>query len=328
MLNRKYFPSKNFLIALAIAIAVIVVTIIFNYWKPSVTKYTNDNLVASASSSAMSIDSDNDGLPDWKENLYGTNPHKADTDDDGTNDADEIAQNRDPLKANTAPKGQEPNDKIDPAIIEKNQKAVEEYQKLNDIDRFSQDLASNIIAAQPTGGSMDQNTINSIVSKSINELPQKNFTGITKLSDLILQKTDKTNLKKNVLEYAKAFALETVKLFPLLQTDLNAINSHISSPSTSTKSEMLKITSKYQAIVDNLIKMPVPVVIGYYDVNYHLRIINDLEIIIAVEKDIANSGRDSLSIFSDLATYNSITTDLFSTLNTVDGILQISYIEG
>jgi Bacterial TSP3 repeat len=41
-------------------------------------------------------DSDGDGLPDWQEELYGSDPKKADTDGDGTNDGDEIKLDRDP----------------------------------------------------------------------------------------------------------------------------------------------------------------------------------------------------------------------------------------
>lgn len=43
-------------------------------------------------------DTDNDGLADWEEVLYGTDPHKADTDDDGMSDTDEIKKGRDPLE--------------------------------------------------------------------------------------------------------------------------------------------------------------------------------------------------------------------------------------
>jgi len=323
MINKKYLPSKKFLIALSIAIVIITITIVLSYWKPGTTKYKNLISDANASSSVMNTDSDGDGLPDWKENLYGTDPHKADTDGDGTSDFDEIAQNRDPLKPNTAPKGQEPNDKIDPAIIEKSQKIVEEYKKLNETDKFSRDLFSNIIASQPTSGSMDQNTINSILVKALEEMPQKNYTGITKDTDLNLLKTDSTNLNKNMTDYINNFYKETQKLKPILGTDINIINSYILNSSTSTRLEMLKLTDKYQTIVNNLIKMPVPVAIGYYDINYHLTVINDLEIIIAVDKDIVNSDPDSLGIFPNLSIYKNVTENLFSTLSTIDSILKI-----
>jgi len=325
MIDRKYLPSKKFVTALSIAVAIILLAIIFNYWKPNTTKYKNTNLItdANASSSVMNLDSDNDGLPDWKEGLYGTNPKVIDTDGDGTSDFDEIAINRDPLKANTAQKDQEPNDKIDPAIIEENLKALEEYEKLSETDKFSRDLMSNIIASQPVNGSMDQETVDSIIAKALDEIPQKNYTGITKATNLNLIQTDNSNLTKNMTEYSKAFSTETGKLIPLIGADLNIINTYIADGSTSTKLLMVKLTNTYQAIINNLIKMPVPVAIGYYDVNYHLRVINDLEKIIAIDKDVVNSSKDSLGIFSNLSLYKDASTDLYKTLTTVDSILKI-----
>lgn len=48
---------------------------------------------------AVSKDSDGDGLKDWEESVWRTDPRKADSDGDGTPDGEEVAQNRDPAKA-------------------------------------------------------------------------------------------------------------------------------------------------------------------------------------------------------------------------------------
>lgn len=47
----------------------------------------------------LSQDTDKDGLKDWEEAIYHTDPNNPDTDGDGTKDGDEIAMSRDPLKA-------------------------------------------------------------------------------------------------------------------------------------------------------------------------------------------------------------------------------------
>jgi hypothetical protein len=324
MINKKYLPSKKFLVALSIAIVIILIAILLNYWKPSTTSYKNDNLSSvDASSSAMDVDSDGDGLPDWKENLYGTDPHKADTDGDGTSDLDEILADRDPLKANTAPKGQEPNDKIDTTTVEQNKAVVAEYEKLNDTEKFSRDLISNIIASQPANGPMSTDTINSLVSQSISELPQKTYTGSTVLSDLTLQPTDSTNLIKNMTAYRNSYYSVTQKLAAFLGTDIGIMSAYNSENNASTKSNAIKIINKYQDVVNNLIKIPVPVAIGYYDVSYHLTMINDLEKIIAVDKDMMNAS-DDLNIISDLSVENATLDDLVSMLKNVDTILKIS----
>jgi hypothetical protein len=46
---------------------------------------------------AFELDSDNDGLRDWEESLWGTDKDNPDTDGDGTSDGDEVARGRDPL---------------------------------------------------------------------------------------------------------------------------------------------------------------------------------------------------------------------------------------
>jgi len=48
-------------------------------------------------------DADEDGVPDWKELLWGTDPYNPDTDGDGISDGDEIAANVNPLKAGSEP---------------------------------------------------------------------------------------------------------------------------------------------------------------------------------------------------------------------------------
>lgn len=60
------------------------------------TQATPDNIAE--------YDTDQDGIPDWKEALLGTDPQKADSDDDGLSDNEELLQNADPLVFGTEPK--------------------------------------------------------------------------------------------------------------------------------------------------------------------------------------------------------------------------------
>ncbi len=60
-----------------------------------------ENKIAATDNNAwktLSQDSDNDGLQDWEELLWKTNPKNPDTDGDGTADNDEILAKRDPRK--------------------------------------------------------------------------------------------------------------------------------------------------------------------------------------------------------------------------------------
>lgn len=81
----------------------------------------------------LNQDSDSDGLKDWEEQIYGTDPQKTDTDGDKTSDGEEIKLNRDPLKP--GPKDQLPQ----PVALQKEieRKAADNLtQKLT--DRFEE----------------------------------------------------------------------------------------------------------------------------------------------------------------------------------------------
>jgi len=328
MINRKYLPSKKFLMALYIAIAFILIAIIFNYLEPIVIKYLVSHPIADTTGVTVvvniDLDSDNDGLVDWKENLYGTNPKLADTDGDGTNDVEEIALNRDPLKANTAPKGQEPNDKIDPAKIEESQRAIEEYQSLNATEKMSRDLMSDIFANQQISGAMDQQTIDSIVQKSIQDMPVKEYSGITKESDLNLIDVNEKTFNKDLAVYTKSYYNETESYRKVAGKDLNIINNYIST-GNDVRTDMKQITLKYQTIINNLIEAPLPSLPDSSGTIAHLTLINDLEKLIQVDNDIINTNiKDMATIFSDLSVYNSTTKELLLALQVMDSMLKIN----
>ncbi len=74
---------------------------------PSVTR-----LAMSTSTNITDRDSDADGLPDWEEHLYGSDPFTFDSDGDGTPDGEEVKEGRDPAKKNTNSRGDTPNDSL------------------------------------------------------------------------------------------------------------------------------------------------------------------------------------------------------------------------
>ena len=91
-------------------------------------------------------DSDGDGLKDWEEALYGTNPQKADTDGDGTPDGEEIRLGRDPLK-----KG--PNDKLQQPTVAAGQGTTDQTQ---DTGNLTYNLTKSILESGVLGA-IDQN---------------------------------------------------------------------------------------------------------------------------------------------------------------------------
>lgn len=101
--------------------------------------------------SLFDVDSDQDGLPDWEESLWGTDKDKADTDDDGMNDPEEIAAKRDPRVPG-------PNDPLTEQATPIYARADE---KLNTTEKFNKEYIEGLLELK------DQNIIN---STSINNL--------------------------------------------------------------------------------------------------------------------------------------------------------------
>ena len=97
----------------------------------SVTNLNKDTKIAL--NNITRRDNDNDGLKDWEEGLWRTDPNNPDTDGDGTNDGDEARDGRNPLTAG-------PDDYLaDNDFIEKtNSDFLDESQTKT--DKFAQNL--------------------------------------------------------------------------------------------------------------------------------------------------------------------------------------------
>lgn len=113
-MNFSTLPHKNLYISGAIAVIIIAIGAIVQYNPTLFSREHNVNVITQeesvASSTIISRDTDGDGLHDWEEQLYGTDPRNTDTDGDKTSDGEEVRLERNPIRANTAKGDSEPND--------------------------------------------------------------------------------------------------------------------------------------------------------------------------------------------------------------------------
>jgi len=82
------------LIVGSVCVVLILATGLLSFWE-SGKEYKKDSDLLATGSQQYS-DRDQDGLADWEEILWRTNPEDEDTDDDGTSDGEEVLQNRNP----------------------------------------------------------------------------------------------------------------------------------------------------------------------------------------------------------------------------------------
>lgn len=289
-------PSKKILIAIALLIVFIGALAWYGY-KGSNTDYTdtsNQNLLAIASSSpdnsASQIDSDHDGLPDWEEALYGTDPHNPDTDGDGTSDGAEVALGRNPLV-----KG--PNDflasKNNPVAT--SSATVKENLTLTDTfarDFFTQYMNTQQSGTQITPANADQFASDYLKTSTLPDISAKQYT----LADLSLTDSGRANISN----YKDSIAAIFAKYWPSGKTNEIAIMQQaFTNNDTGALAGLTPIISGYQSALKNMVTLPVPKLAT----SLHLNVLNTLSTYIQTLKMVQSSYTDPLSGLVALNSY-------------------------
>ncbi|NTU67226.1 MAG: hypothetical protein HGB08_04900 [Candidatus Moranbacteria bacterium] len=134
-------------------------------------------------------DSDQDGLSDQEEKLYGTDPAKSDTDGDGYSDGAEVKSGYDPLKP-------APGDKITygTASLSQNSAAGAEAERPN----LTKAVASKIVEISNSTDAEDQN----MTIEELKSMVEESMTASGKISDDALPQVDPKDLKIKKQNYS------------------------------------------------------------------------------------------------------------------------------
>ncbi len=141
--------KRVFIISSVVFICVACIWLAYKYKKAGeIVDYEANPSVAAAlvlvGNNLSEADSDKDGLKDWEESLWGTDPHNPDTDGDGTPDGTEAQLKRNPLV-----KG--PNDSLDQYPMGT---TATSNQRLTQSDLLSQELFARYSEAKAQNGTL------------------------------------------------------------------------------------------------------------------------------------------------------------------------------
>lgn len=299
----KYLPSKRFtLILISIVIAL---GIIYSFSLLNKNQKTDPQLLLNAEAKAkvqefMALDSDSDGLKDWEEALWKTDPQKSDTDNDGTNDANEIKLNRDPLKQNINPSNQEPSDKIDPTIIANEKKIEEEYKNLTVTERISRELFAQYIATKKIGQDLTETDMINILNNTLIDLPEVSFQNHNENELTIIDSSDNETLKK----YANNVGKIIITNLKVPTEDIESIINDLSLVESDERIqiEAEKIFQRFTPLIENnkriiqgLLQTDTPKIL----VKEHLNTINSFEKIYT-DLDLIQKSAKDLVLFAPL----------------------------
>ena len=237
-----YLPSKKFIIiAVSIFVFLGIVFFLINLIegrKEIFQQKANIKVEKVTLGDIIESDSDNDGLKDWEEALWGTDPNNPDTDGNGITDDVEIKQKRDALQLNA------------------DYNPETEKKDLNETELFAREFFTTIVALQQSGSLNEENlksVFDSLPSFTENFSQQKIYT----LSDLIISNDES---KQIIIDYTKKI-VEILTKYPYPNKEDNAIfilNDFIKNGDTKKLEELNPIIQTYKNIVTDLLNTKTP----------------------------------------------------------------------
>ena len=232
----------------------------------------------------MNKDSDSDGILDWEESLWGTDPTKKET-TEGIPDQVAI----DKIKAEQGM--EEGNSSLNDATL---QNAV----NLTRTDQFSRELFATIAAASQNGA-MDQATIDALSITLAEKIQNPNVRKIFLTSDIKISKNDDADAVKiygNALNnIQKIYTLDYTALDVLQKFSADENNVDVS-----VLSKLDPIIAQTNKVINTALKTSVPKSLA----DLHLKVINSLERLVENLIDIKLYNTDAIVSFGAIFQYN------------------------
>ncbi|MDE1966418.1 MAG: hypothetical protein KGI41_04230 [Patescibacteria group bacterium] len=292
---------------LAIVAAAGLIFLAYAYGKPPAA--SAPVVVNAASTNALlatlaSKDSDGDGLPDWEEALYGTDPHKVDTFGYGMTDAEAVA------KGLIVPKVLQQATSTDlsasiPSGLPANNSLT---------DQFGKALFAQYLQAAPNGTQLSQADMNTFLTGALGALnaatPEQDSYAASQMK---VQGTGPDALRQYAADAEAAFGANTVSAN---QSELAYFRDALQQNDPASLTKVAEIGAAYTKIAAALAKMPVPSELE----QYHLALVNAFARLGTATSDMALIGTDPLRSALGVSRYQA---DSLLMLNALSSIAQV-----
>jgi hypothetical protein len=260
---------------------------------------SSGNLTPEQAEAALK-DTDGDGLKDWEENLWGTDPTKSDTDGDGISDIDEVANL-------IALKNKEETDTTDGAGDGNDN----EWQSDGTLTEKSSLLALEVYTDKDTIDDSDIDVISSFIKPDIDKLTQipNNYT----LNDM---NTSPDNSPARLAAYGNTIIDTVVKYTSKNKVDeLAIIEKAMGSGDSASLEDLDSVLDLYRQALQDLETTEVPSSIA----TYHLSLLNEtwkaMHYLEGAKKVISDPVAGTISIEKYVETWRAMNND-FAFINT------------
>lgn len=304
-------PSKKFAATIGASVLVVGLVVGAYYLAPTLqkkpvqaTSQDNAQLIASRAlmEAAAEKDSDGDGLKDWEEALWHSDPHNRDSDGDGTEDSAEVEEGRDPTKRG-------PNDKVDktksPGIVSETDHASSTYSLT---DAVAKDLFATYMNAKATGQALDPDSQSQLISSvmSRHRLPSaaKQYTNTD------IKTVPSTN--ESIRKYENDLAA-TLLRYPASETELSVLSRALQTNSEEELKKLAPIAESYDKTLHDLLLLPVPEELA----QYHLNLINENSVLLQNTVEFEKVFSDPVTSLMGLGASKTIAADIKANLTKI-----------
>ena len=224
----------------------------------------------STTSNNVFLDSDQDGLTDEEEILYGTDPRNEDTDFDGYSDGSEVMSGYNPLKA-------APGDKLETSESFKKESSLSVAE--NEADNLTQEIARKITdvaeESNSSGEPVDTDDVRLMVESALNgqdsevqlkeisneeiKIKKQNYSGLSKKKAEEKKKEDFTEYLVSVLYIMASNSPEPITSSNDVSSIMNQLIQQTTSAISSRNSASIEhLASSGEKIYDQLKEVEVP----------------------------------------------------------------------
>ncbi len=304
-------PSKKFISTTSAILIVFVLIYVVSYVKNKKAnisksvkdiKSINENKVAF--NTLTEKDSDNDGLKNWEEKMWGTDPNNSDSDGDGTPDGEEVLAGRNP----TIPG---PNDKIDA----ENKNSADNSKYIDPATKNFSDQFFLNIAYLKQSGELNDKTISNLSDSLVKKLAKDNNKLTYKISDIKITSSEDAKsirLYGNELGKIAQKYLQNKNSSSKIGKELTIIQDALTNNNNKDKiKELEPIISEYRQAGKDMLNIKVPIKARLY----HLSIMNSLNKISNSLSAVSNIFDDPLRGLSGISKYRDETIEINDVIN-------------
>ena len=265
--------------------------------------------------SQFEADSDSDGLKDWEELLWKTDPNKADTDNDGTNDNEEITLNRNPLKAG-------PDDKIsDKEDLVAQEKAVSDSKQNTLTAAYARQFMTDYLLLKQQKGELTDLDKNALVGSFIDSLKPLSVADQYSFSNFkITDDVSSESVKRYSEEMKKIFFEDKHTLvneglaFEMLLKNIKDGNPDFKNNITNLEYS----AAKHEELVKNLISFSVPNNLA----KEHIRVVNGLNNTKLAIENMAVADKDPIKAMMGKKLYDEELGKTYEAINNIENIFE------